>query len=346
MPSVSPQGSARPEAAGSPASRPGRRCIVCGSAGPFLPTLEILVRCPQCDLVFADPQLTYEEVLRLYSSNYFMGEEYVDYLGDKVAIQRSFRRKVAHMAQEAPAIRRVYEIGAAYGFFLELAQERWEAAGIDIAQEAVSHARNVLRLDVQHGDFLTAAIVPGYYDTFCMWDTIEHLARPEAYIERAAALIAPGGYIFISTGDIASAMARRQGRSWRLIHPPTHLFYFSGATLRRLLGRFGFRVQSVTSMGVHRSLRQTVYSLFVQRRPQLRPLYDRFAATSLGALSYYLNLGDIMLVTAQAPSASSRSSSSSSDNASNGRSTKRAGQPSDESGSRQISDAQDNAREY
>ena len=279
----------------------GLRCVACGSAGPFPSTLDILLRCPQCELVFANPQLSYEEVIRLYGTDYFAGEEYVDYVGDKVAIQQSFRRKVTYMAQTAPHIQRVFEIGAAYGFFLELAKKHWEVAGIDIAEEPTAYARNILELGVLTGDFLTAPVTPDYYDAFCMWDTIEHLARPDAYIENVAELIAPGGYIFITTGDIDSVVARRQGRSWRMIHPPTHLFYFSRATLSRMLERYGFRVRSITTIGVHRSLRQTVYSLFVQRHPRLRPLYDWFAATPLGPLSYYLNLGDIMIVAAQAP---------------------------------------------
>jgi SAM-dependent methyltransferase len=281
-------------------------CVACGSSGPFLPTLETLLRCPQCNLVFADAHLTDVQVQHLYGRDYFGGDEYADYLGDKKAIQRSLRQKVAYMAQTAPHIRRVFEIGAAYGFFLDLAREGWEVAGIDIAEEPTAYARNILGVDVRQGDFLTAAIPPGYYDAFCMWDTIEHLARPGAYIERVAELIAPGGYIFLSTGDIESAVARRQGRGWRLIHPPTHLFYFSRATLSRMLERYRFRVRSIVTMGLHRSLRQTVYSLFVQRHPRLRTPYDWFAATPLGTLSYYLDLGDIMAVAAQAPGAPSR----------------------------------------
>lgn len=275
-------------------------CAACGSNGPFEPALEILLRCPICKLVFADPARSYEEIRELYGAAYFQGEEYADYLGDKAAIQRSFRDKVKFILRTAPTSQRLFEIGAAYGFFLELAAQRWEVAGIDVALPAVEHARSVLGLNVMGGDFLTAPVPPAYYDVFCMWDTIEHLACPDAYIERVAKLITPGGYMFISTGDIDSPVARRQGRSWRLIHPPTHLFYFSRSTLGQLLRRYGFEVESCVAMGMHRTLRQTLFSLLIQRHPRLSPLYDRFAASPLGQLSYYLNLGDIMVVAARA----------------------------------------------
>src|SRR5947209_1801418 len=107
---------------------PSCACAACGSQGPFLPALDILLRCSQCDFIFADPQLSYEELIHLYGTSYFTGDEYIDYVGDKDAVQRSFRKKVAHMTKTAPHIKRVFEIGAAYGFFLELAKEQWEVA--------------------------------------------------------------------------------------------------------------------------------------------------------------------------------------------------------------------------
>src|SRR5437588_2222264 len=132
----------------SEASPTRQPCATCGTQGPFLPTLDILLRCSQCGLVFANPQLSYADVIGLYGSNYFIGDEYVDYLGDKTAIQRSFRRKIAYMYCSTSRLQRVFEIGSAYGFFLELAQEHWEVSGIDVAEEPTAYARNASGLDV------------------------------------------------------------------------------------------------------------------------------------------------------------------------------------------------------
>lgn len=283
------------------AASPRLHCAVCGSPGPFQSKWEILLSCPLCGLIFADQSMTEADIRRLYGKDYFTGSEYADYLGDKNALQRSFRLKLRRMTELAPQTRRVFEVGAAYGFFLELAQELWEAAGIDISEDAVAYGQDTLRLNVRQGDFLEAKIPPHHYDVFCMWDTIEHLMRPDAYIARIAELIAPGGSLFISTGDIASPVARRQGRRWRLIHPPTHLFYFSRSTLSCLLERHGFVVKEIQSIGTHRSLRQTVYSLMVQNHPSLRTPYNWFAGTPLAAMSYCLDIGDIIMVAAQAP---------------------------------------------
>ena len=65
------------------------------------------------------------------------------------------------------------------------------------------------------------------------------------YGEKAYEVLKPGGRLFLTTGDIGSWVARIQGPRWRLIHPPTHLHYFSKATITRLLTGLGFSVQEV-----------------------------------------------------------------------------------------------------
>ena len=96
------------------------------------------------------------------------------------------------------------------------------------------------------------------FDVVCLWDTIEHLLDPRAYLERAHDVLADKGYLFLTTGDIGSAMARMRGASWRMIHPPSHLNYFSRETMTRLLDRVGFDVVSIRSVGTHRDVLNVV----------------------------------------------------------------------------------------
>src|SRR5262249_59391852 len=110
------------------------------------------------------------------------------------------------------------------------------------------------------------AIRPGEYQAFCMWDTIEHLAHPELFVERIFQLLLPGGWFFATTGDIGSKNARRAGPGWRMIHPPTHLQYFSGQTMTRFLERRGFEVAAIHSTSVYRSIRGVLSGLLLFER--------------------------------------------------------------------------------
>jgi SAM-dependent methyltransferase len=188
------------------------------------------------------------------------------------------------------------EVGCAYGYFLELAQRYFRRTiGIDVAEDAASSARIELGVDARSGDFLSDKM-PWRPDAICFWDTVEHLRTPASFIARAADLLRPGGYLFLTTGDIGSLNARIRRERWRLIHPPTHLHYFTEQSISILLRNSGFAVEEVSHPGFYRSITNTVANLSRATTTQ-----DNSVAKRLSSLfgSYYLNLFDIMFVAAR-----------------------------------------------
>ncbi len=255
-----------------------------------------IVRCPECGLVRFDGTVVPET---LYTGEYFRGGEYADYVADKPMLTRNFSARIAELRALVPR-GDLLEIGSAYGFFLELAREHWTVSGVEIAPEGAAHARG-LGLDVTRGDLLELADRPGAYDVICMWDTIEHFARPVETVERIARWLRPGGIVAITTGNITSGVARLRGARWRLIHPPTHVTYFSRATLTRTVERAGLRVRKLRSVGHWRSWRSMMHALLLAGARPHPALYD--IATIGGSLDLpiYLDLGDLMLMIAQKP---------------------------------------------
>jgi hypothetical protein len=91
-------------------------------------------------------------------------------------------------------------------------------------------------------------------------------------------------------------MARFRGSRWRLLHPPTHLYYFNRKTMGDLLGRSGIEEVHFEHCGFYRSLRQMLYStLLLGRKAAWKLQCERLLRRLLDA-SVYLNLYDIMLV--------------------------------------------------
>lgn len=234
----------------------------------------------------------------LYNNSYFQGAEHFDYLTAKSALQKTFAARIRHLQKFKPE-GRLFEIGAAYGFFLELASRHWQVRGIDIAQDAVTFAREQLSLDVASGDFLHLEGEDEVYDIICMWDTIEHLENPIAYIEKASRWLKPGGILALTTGDIDSLVARARKQHWRLIHPPTHLFYFSENTLKQALERFDLHVIHCSHVGYHRGLKAMAHGLFEVPDQNRRWLNRILALGGSKDVSIYLNLFDILYVVAQ-----------------------------------------------
>jgi len=235
---------------------------------------------------------------RLYRADYFTDGEYADYLGDRGAIERNFRRRLAELVRWCPS-GRLIEVGCAYGFFLALARRHYAVTGFDIAADAVAYARTTLGLDARSEDFLSSDLPPGSADVVAMWDIIEHLVHPDRYVGRAHDVLRPGGILALSTGDIGSLVARLRGERWRLIHPPTHLHYFTRASLTALLTRAGFTVLSVRYPAIHRSLRQIARGVLVSGRWNGRRLYDAVAGWRALDWAVPLNTWDIMTVLAR-----------------------------------------------
>jgi SAM-dependent methyltransferase len=275
-------------------------CTVCGSAqnGPFYAGL---VKCMNCGHVFADIRLTENELFGLYGRSYFFGDEYCDYVADREVLQKNFRVRLRALEPflQPERHKHLFEIGCAYGFFLDTARDRFETIqGIDISKEGITYAREQLGLNVVLGDLLKESFRNSRFDVVCIWDTIEHLQQPHLYIEKIAGMTEKDALLTVTTGDIGSLNAHFKKGKWRLIHPPSHLHYFSKDTLSRLLNRYGFDVLYQKHCGFYRSLDHMAFTILVLRKNK-RWLYDLFKKTPLAKLWFYLNFYDIVYTIAK-----------------------------------------------
>ena len=274
-------------------------CLVCGGGYGASP-LPGLATCESCGFVSADLEVSPDELRALYAEQYFTGGEYKDYVAERRLHEKHFLRRLRLLLRHVsePETRTLFEVGCAYGFFLNLAREHFRAVrGIDISGDAARYARDVLNLDVTAGDLLQQDSI-GNPDVVCLWDTIEHIDRPDAYLQKLSAVMTKGSVIAVTTGDIGSLVARIRGSRWRQIHPPTHLHYFSAATLARLLRNQGFEVFHTDHEGTYRSLDTAAYIILniKHHRPEL---YRMLKKTGLLRITFYLNLYDIVLMLAR-----------------------------------------------
>lgn len=251
-------------------------------------------------------QVSAEELANLYRENYFRGEEYGDYLADAATHRRNFSRRWKRVSAIAGQVSSLFEVGCAYGFWLECASRNGaRCRGVDVCSEAVAYARDQLGQQATADDFLKVSIPPGEFQAICMWDTIEHLANPEEFVARVFDVLPPGGWFFCTTGDIEAKLPRRQGPRWRMIHPPTHLQYFSSDSMRRFLARHGFEVAVIESTPMYRSLRGTIGGLKALTRGwtcQVAKIADCCLPHAVQErIGFWLDLGDIMFVAARKP---------------------------------------------
>ncbi|HEU4729858.1 MAG TPA: class I SAM-dependent methyltransferase, partial [Kofleriaceae bacterium] len=205
-------------------------CVACGGQAAQ-PLYEVrgfsILRCA-CGLARTALPAGFDPA-SIYGAAYFQGgvhDGYADYAGSAGDLRREFRGVVDELARRTGPGARLIEIGSAYGFFLDVARERFTALGVEISDvaraAAIARGHEVARE-------LTADLVArrGPFHAAVMLDVIEHMQDPGQALATLAAGMRPGARLVLTTGDFGSAIARAMGKRWRLMTPPQHLWFFS-----------------------------------------------------------------------------------------------------------------------
>lgn len=283
-------------------------CNLCGSTDnhPFCPENGLrLVQCKQCNLVYVSPRPDPQELYALYGETYFNNEQsgvvgYTNYLKDETNIRKTFARRLKGLEQFVKN-GKLLDVGCAAGFFLDEAHKRgWQVQGLDVSSFAVDYAAKRFGYDVRQGSLTEHQYPAGNYDLVTLWDVIEHVPDPQAYISRAAELLRSGGVLALATPDVDSFPARLTGKRWvgyKLSEE--HVYYFSIRTLRRMLEEMGLEVIDARHAGKYVTVR-----LFLNRLGMYSPVIARLLALAervfkLSERSVYINPFDIVLMIAR-----------------------------------------------
>jgi SAM-dependent methyltransferase len=181
-----------------------------------------------------------------YTGDYFSGkyaDGYADYRGAEAVLRREFSNTVDFIRKYRDG-GRLLDVGCAYGFFLQEAKRSFDVAGIEIAEDAAAYCRERgLRVLSGIADESNLSQL-GQMDVIVLLDVIEHLPNPSETLALCARQLRPGGIILVTTGDFASPYARLFGKSWRLMTPPQHLWYFTRASIERISQPLGLVLES------------------------------------------------------------------------------------------------------
>lgn len=118
------------------------------------------------------------------------------------------------VAAATPVGGRVLDVGAGYGSFVMLARERgFDAVGTEIAPFEVEFSRRRVQRDrpaedpaavFLDGGIFNPALDAQRFDAVTFWNVLEHIDDINAVLSRAAALLKPGGAIYIICPNYAA----------------------------------------------------------------------------------------------------------------------------------------------
>jgi SAM-dependent methyltransferase len=110
-------------------------------------------------------------------------------------------------------------------------------------------------------DLAGLAAEPGArYDVISLIEVVEHIEFPDPVFALVARLLKPGGLLLLTTGNVASPVARRKGLAYAYLLPEIHVGYFTPRALEIVYARHGlapvcFRYDGAVRFKVIKTLR-------------------------------------------------------------------------------------------
>jgi SAM-dependent methyltransferase len=209
-----------------------------------------IVRCLDCGFVFTSPRFRPEDYDQIYKN-----------IKRPASVDPSFHRANIARLQRLCTIVREYQsvngpfldFGCGDGVFL---RQFDNPAGRGFEVGAAGRY-TVGQCEVFTGDWTTVAgsgIFPAdSFDFVVAFDVLEHLPRIDQDLALIRRVLRLGGAIFVTVPNIQSFAARMMGGHWNMLLLE-HLWYFSPATLQRLMTRHGFEQLTTRSVPFDASL--------------------------------------------------------------------------------------------
>ena len=207
-------------------------------------------RCLDCGLLFVHPRPV-EDALN---------KHYRDLDGDALTgfyqrmatpnVLAGYDRKLEWIEGLLPGRGRLLEFGCGAAYLMERAVHRgWQADGVDLGAwtERAARARGVSNVHV--GRLADLSFPDGYFDVVYAAQVLEHLHAPLNELTELRRILRPGGVLYVDVPNNRTLPIMLGVDDFELNMPPGHLNYFTPRTIRLLLQRGGFDLETVGSEG-------------------------------------------------------------------------------------------------
>jgi SAM-dependent methyltransferase len=139
---------------------------------------------------------------------------------------------------------RLLDVGSGLAVFpARMREAGWACTALDPDARAAGHAGDVAGVTAVTGDFLTLdAAALGRFDVVSLNKVLEHVEAPVALLRRAAALLDPGGFVYVEVPDGDAAAAEGPEREEFFVE---HHHVFSPASLAATVARAGLSLATL-----------------------------------------------------------------------------------------------------
>jgi 2-polyprenyl-3-methyl-5-hydroxy-6-metoxy-1,4-benzoquinol methylase len=212
-------------------------------------------QCEKCGLAFVSRPPDSPVLERLYLEDISSPTAY--YSKTVSADRVTFSKRLQLLSRFQPKYGLMLDIGCSTGTLMNVAASMgWKVEGV----EPNPHAAYIARQQgfIVHEGFFSSVLarcLEGNYQCVVMSDVIEHVPNPRDLLIRARQLLAPNGFLLLSTPNLESFWCRRFQ-----LKPMEHLFLFNSKNLSLLMSGEAFEICHMEKTSRRRALEQLTYS--------------------------------------------------------------------------------------
>jgi len=239
-------------------------CDLCGSDQEKLVDRPgNIVQCLKCGLRFVNPRLLQKDITQDYDRNY---KHYSVWNKINPQAELMYQSRFDFLDKFIKN-GKILDVGAGRGEFLAKAKRKgtWECFGTETSKTVARFAKEKFGIAFSLGQLEEIKYPDKSFDVICLWHVLEHLPYPSRAIKEAERILKDNGFLFIAVPNDSwfgrrhffknalkktiSHLPIKNKLKLKKMYPkfneePTkHLFYFTPSTLKKLLGKYGFKIR-------------------------------------------------------------------------------------------------------
>jgi len=212
------------------------------------------VQCNACDTLFVSPRPTHQDLMKIYrdspSTKFWVEEFFLPMV--EVRREKIFKPRAELIAERFPEVKtgRLADIGAGFGLFLEEMKKIWPVSDVvaiepSNAMAEICRSKNIVTIESALEDVSPKE----RFDLMTAFELLEHLHDPFTFVRKVKNLLAPGGYLCLTTLNGLGFDIQLFWERSKSVFPPHHLNFLNPHSMKILMERNDFEIVETATPG-------------------------------------------------------------------------------------------------
>jgi len=267
------------------------KCEVCEKREVVkIPNVETILRCQNCGFGRLKDIPKKKRIKEIYKKEYFNDKKGEEYWLDSVRKYNYFKKYLKKNSA-------ILDFGCGMGQFASLAKKNGHRVlGFDVSEYSKKYVREKYSIKVKTGDFHKNNFKANSFNAIFAFDVIEHTTEYRKMVACFYEWLKRGGLLVISTPNISSWDQKLfKSKWWGYSKQKEHLVYFSPDSIKIIVEKTGFKVDSIKNWGFVRSL-MFVFNNIFKKTVKFNILHNIMKLISAEKIYIYFPMHNMIII--------------------------------------------------